>query len=286
MTVTLIKNAATNSATVTPIENAAGVTNRSRISEAKAGSEVGMNAVQLAGQWKPPQDKALTAHHDTKTHMLPQAALLESAHMAAAHLLVNESLNARLAAYHRHVDKGWDPNEVIPEDVAAVPDKTTVTALVTALIPCSVAEANDKNPPTEGLAQSTRELPCQANPPPATAAQRKPSARNNTCATAAPRSPWKLSESDYQNLIYYSAPAGQLSKSDHQKFVSYPARADRREGNCKPENMDLTINFHTDGMPDKGRGNDITRGDINGWCNLKQHTYTSEALRRFMSVPA
>ena len=79
--------------------------------------------------------------------------------MVAANLLANESLSERLAAYYRHVDEGWDPNKVIPEDVAAVPNISAVTALVSASIQGSGAEADDKSLPTKGLARSTGELP-------------------------------------------------------------------------------------------------------------------------------
>ena len=83
-----------------------------------AGPNVNMNAVQLAGRWKPPQGEALPVYHDTETHVLLQAALLESAHMATQ---ANKLLIERLAAYYRHVDEGWDPNGVIPKTWWPVP---------------------------------------------------------------------------------------------------------------------------------------------------------------------
>ena len=74
------------------------------------------------------------------------------------------------------MDEGWDSNEVILEDVAAVPEKSAVNALVTASIQGSGAEADDKSSPTEGLLRSTREPPHQALPSLAKA-QCKPSAQ-------------------------------------------------------------------------------------------------------------
>ena len=74
-----------------------------------------------------------------------------------------------------------------------------------------------------------------------------------------------------------------MSESDYRNVVCYSAPVDCREGKYKPENLDLTINFHTDGMPDAARGNDIPRGDLDTWCSLKRHTYTNEALASFMT---
>ena len=48
--------------------------------------------------------------------------LVENARIAATRLRTDESMSARLAAFHRRADEGWDPNKVIPKNVAAVPD--------------------------------------------------------------------------------------------------------------------------------------------------------------------
>ena len=67
-----------------------------------AGPDVGMNAVLLTDWWKPPVPR------NNETHVLLQGALLESAHMATRE---SESLSNHLAAYRRHTDEGWNPNE-------------------------------------------------------------------------------------------------------------------------------------------------------------------------------
>ena len=107
----------TSPRTMTPIKNATGVTNRPRSTKAEVGTEVGMDAVQLAGRWRsvpicchpapepvrkpcqPREGEARPTNPDTKTHVLLQAALLESVYIAATRLRADESVSARLAAF-------------------------------------------------------------------------------------------------------------------------------------------------------------------------------------------
>ena len=101
----------------------AGAAIHTQSAETKAGPDVGMDAVLLAGRWTP------SVPRDNETHVLLQSALLESAHMATQ---ASESLSNCLTAYRRHADEGWDPNEDTPKDAEAARRGPATAALVAA----------------------------------------------------------------------------------------------------------------------------------------------------------